>query len=145
MYNYSFPVGTKSLDWSSQFSSQHALNTLYGSEQFSIGGIGTVRGFVSNSLASDNGTLWRNEVSSRLPIELLGYNGMIKPYVAIDHGRVSPHAASNISGKLTGAALGFSFIVGNVTWDFFTAAPVFKPDAMPREGMSSFFRLSVAI
>lgn len=145
MYNRGFPVGTKSLDWSSQFSSQRALDTLYGSEQFSIGGISTVRGFVSNSLASDNGTLWRNELSSRFPVELLGYKGMIKPYVALDHGRVSPHAAGNISGKMTGAALGLTFAVGPATWEWFVGAPVSTPDSMPREGRSSFFRVSVAL
>jgi hemolysin activation/secretion protein len=145
MFNRGFPIGNKSLDWSSQFSSQRALDTLYGSEQFSIGGISTVRGFVTNSLASDNGTLWRNELSTRFPVELLGYKGMIKPYVALDHGRVSPHSAGNVSGKMTGAALGFTFAVGSANWEWFVGAPVSTPDSMPREGRSSFFRVSVAL
>jgi hemolysin activation/secretion protein len=146
MFNRGFAIGGIDVAWSSQLSTQLAVNTLYGSEQFSVGGIGSVRGFVTNSLAGDNGALWRNELSTRVPIELFGQAGVVKPYVAIDTGQVSQKASGGAAGgQLTGAALGVTVMTDKATFDIFTGFPLSKPSSMSTEGPSTFFRLSLAL
>jgi hemolysin activation/secretion protein len=146
MFNRGFALGGIDLAWSSQLSTQVAMNTLYGSEQFSVGGISSVRGFVTNSLAGDNGALWRNELSSRVPLALFGQTGMVKPYIALDVGEVSQKASGGAAGgQLVGAALGFTVMVGKATWDLFTGFPLSKPSSMASESPSTFFRLSLAL
>lgn len=104
-----FNIANQRLSFSSQFSGQHAVDTLYGSEQILIGGLYSVRGFVTNTLSGDNGYYLRNDLSlfTELP---LGESRKLplRLYAGLDHGRVRNRVAGIPQGSLTGWALGAS-------------------------------------
>ncbi|MDI1227474.1 MAG: ShlB/FhaC/HecB family hemolysin secretion/activation protein [bacterium] len=132
------------LSWSTQLSAQYALDALFGSEQFSVGGIYTVRGFYEDTLANDHGFFVRNDLS--MPKTLTGPGGrnlLFKPYVALDGGAVGGRAAGTPAGTVIGAAAGLTLAMGAASFDFYMGHPLIKPDALDTDGFNSFARLSV--
>jgi hemolysin activation/secretion protein len=144
--SFSLPlkVASKEGAFSSQLSGQRAQDTLYGSEQILIGGIYSVRGFVDTSFSGDHGFIWRNDLSLRLPLNVWGQATVVKPYLALDHGRVSQKSGGS-AASLTGAALGVSIQSGVATWEIFSAKPLRVPAGARREAASTYFRLAIAI
>jgi hemolysin activation/secretion protein len=146
--SYMLPFRAVGFDWTlnSALVGQRSEDVLYGSEQIFIGGIYTVRGFVRNTLAGDDGYYWRNDLSVRFPFNAPGdLAGQLRPYVAIDHGYVSNRMAGVPNGSLTGAALGISFSLGKASVDLFSGYPLRQPDFMRHEGISTFFRLNLSL
>lgn len=147
-FNRPFRVGNLDANFSSQLVGQKAFDALYGTEQISVTGIYGVRGFVTNSLAGDNGYYWRNDLSVKIPTTIIGYPATVKPFIGLDSGRVTAWAQSLYpapEGSVTGAAAGITVNVGPATWDFFTTRPLEKPSWMSREGFATFFRVTVNI
>jgi hemolysin activation/secretion protein len=146
--NYNLPFKAGELNWSftSALTAQKSESVLYGSEQISIGGIYSVRGFVRNSLSGDDGYYLRNDLGVRIPFAGPGgHAGTLRPYLALDHGRVSNRVAGVPSGSLTGMAAGFSLILGSVSLDLFHAIGLNEPSSMLHEGGATFFRLSATL
>lgn len=142
------PFKAAGLDWNftSALLGQRSEDVLYGSEQISIGGIYSVRGFVSNVLAGDHGYYWRNDLSVRLPFNVPGeISGQLRPYIALDSGRVSSRVAGVPEGSLTGAAIGCSLTIGKASFDLFSGHPLSQPSFMRHEGVSTFFRLNLSL
>lgn len=54
------------LTFSSEMDSQYSKQTLYGSEQFSVGGYYSVRGFRENYITGDSGYYFRNKINFNL-------------------------------------------------------------------------------
>ena len=54
------------LNYTLTFDSQYSWNTLYGTDQFSIGGEYTIRGFRNENISGDNGYYIRNDLSVSL-------------------------------------------------------------------------------
>ena len=54
------------LNYTLSFDSQYSWNTLYGTDQFSVGGEYTVRGFRNKNISEDNGYYIRNDLSMNL-------------------------------------------------------------------------------
>ena len=54
------------LNYTLSFDSQYSWNTLYGTDQFSIGGEYTIRGFRNENISGDNGYYIRNDLSVSL-------------------------------------------------------------------------------
>ncbi|MDD2840694.1 MAG: ShlB/FhaC/HecB family hemolysin secretion/activation protein, partial [Rickettsiales bacterium] len=54
------------LNYTLTFNTQYSWNTLYGTDQFSIGGEWTVRGFKENTISGDNGYSIRNDLRVNL-------------------------------------------------------------------------------
>ncbi|MDF3024190.1 MAG: hemolysin [Alphaproteobacteria bacterium] len=132
------------LMWSSQLSAQYALDALFGSEQFSVGGIYTVRGFYEDTLANDHGFFIRNDLS--MPKTLSGPGGrnlLFKPYVALDGGAVGGRAAGTPAGSVVGAAAGLTLALGSASFDIYAGHPLIKPDDLDTDGFNTFARLSV--
>ncbi len=130
--------------WSTQLSAQYALDALLGSEQFSVGGIYTVRGFYEDTLANDHGFFIRNDLA--MPKTLTGPGGrnlLFKPYVALDGGAVGGRAAGTPAGSVVGAAAGLTLALGAGSFDVYVGHPLIKPDALDTDGFNSFARLSV--
>jgi hemolysin activation/secretion protein len=140
-----FTLAGQDLTWSSQLTAQAARDTLYGSEQISIGGIYTVRGFFEESLANDHGYYLRNDLSLRKSAgHIMGQHVMFRPYLALDAGAVTGRAPNTPHGTLVGAAAGLSLSFGPASFDVFTGHAVKAPDALDNEGFTTFGRLSVS-
>lgn len=147
-FNYHLPFKAGGLDgsFSSSLVGQVSRHVLYGSEQMSIGGIHSVRGFVKNTLAGDDGFYLRNELALTRPFKLPdGLSGSLRPYLALDHGRVSNRVPGVPEGALTGGAVGLGARLGIVSLDVFYSRPLDHPATMPREKGETWFRLSVAL
>ncbi|MDR1691357.1 MAG: hypothetical protein LBR35_00760, partial [Rickettsiales bacterium] len=54
------------LNYTLTIDSQYSLNTLYGTNQFSTGGLYTVRGFKESTISGDNGYYIRNDLKANL-------------------------------------------------------------------------------
>lgn len=145
-YNLPFKVAGRDAAWSSQLTGQYAYDVLYGSEQIYIGGIYSVRGYVNNSLNGDNGYYWRNDLSLRLPTSAFNRQGVFKPYLSLDVGRVTQRVSGLApEGTLSGVTLGASWTVGQASVELSNSRPLTLPGWMPREGGVTYFRLSLAL
>ena len=142
-FNYAKPfrVLGKDISFTSQMTGQKANNVLYGSEQISIGGLYSVRGYVKNSLTGDDGYYWRNEVSVRQPIELGGEIISSRLYAGYDRGYVSNRIPGGAQGKLEGMVAGVSVNWRGASWDFYHTRPITMTSNMVRETGQTWFRL----
>jgi hemolysin activation/secretion protein len=102
---------------------QYTQNKLYATEQFSIGGRYTVRGFDGEqTLAADNGYIIRNELSIPLGKEALAF------YLGVDYGRVWGFGSEYLTGKeLVGSVMGLRGTISDWQYDVFIGAPLYKP------------------
>ena len=144
---YTLPLRVFDRDdsFTSQFAGQKSEDVLYGSEQISIGGVYSVRGFVRNTLAGDDGFYWRNEFSVRQPINVAGetVNGRI--YAGYDYGRVWNLAPNIPEGSMSGMVVGASAKWKGVSVDLFNTRPLMLPDNMTKESSQTWFRISFSI
>ncbi len=143
-FNYSLPfrMFDKDAAFTSQLTSQRANGTLFGSEQISIGGLYSVRGFVRNTLSGDNGYYWRNEISVRQPLVIDGETISTRIYAGYDSGTVTNFAQNVPQGRLTGMVVGISANWRGVSWEFFNTRPLTLPNTMVKEFSQAWFRLA---
>ena len=147
-FSYALPFKLLNTDFmlASNLVGQKSEDVLYGSEQISIGGIYSVRGFVDNTLAGDDGYFIRNELSLIRQFSFPnGPSGHVKPYLALDHGEVRNRIDGVPEGRLTGAAVGIGFRFGVVSLDVFHSHPLSYPSFMEREKGETWFRLSATL
>jgi len=145
--NYSLPfeVLARQATFSTVFTGQYSFQSLYGSEQISVGGPYSVRGFYDSSLANDHGYYLRNDLSFIQPITTIGSTPLaLKPYIGLDVGSVAGVAEKTPNGTMVGGAVGFSILGGPASFDIFTSRPILEPDAVEREGWTTFARASVS-
>jgi hemolysin activation/secretion protein len=143
---YSRPFAAVGEKWlaSTQFSGQYAPTTLYGSQQFSIGGIYTVRGFFEEQLANDNGYFFRNDLTLLKSYTLWGRQVGFRPFGAFDFGSVGTNnSPGTTAGTLAGAALGFDLSSGPFDFNIYTGYPLIHPDSVTNERFNTFARLTV--
>ena len=142
-FNYAKPFRVLKTDvtFTSQMTAQKANNVLYGSEQISIGGLYSVRGYVKNSLTGDDGYFWRNEMSIRQPITLGSETISSRLYVGYDRGYVSNRVTGGAQGKLEGMVAGMSVNWRGMNWDFYHTRPITMTSNMVRETGQTWFRL----
>ena len=80
-------LGSVNLAYRSSFAAQQTTVALYGSEQLYLGGMDSIRGFRSGTLAADRGLWWKNELTwSNAPAWA---SGQIEPYLFLDGGKAS--------------------------------------------------------
>ncbi|WP_375683104.1 MULTISPECIES: ShlB/FhaC/HecB family hemolysin secretion/activation protein [unclassified Bartonella] len=101
------------------FSGQLSPDTLFSSEQISLGGSSSVRGVREAIYYGNNGAFWRNELSLLLPgfSSRMGrkFMSQFAPYMALDLGAVANNVNKNsFGGSLVGATLGFH-ATGDIT------------------------------
>jgi len=140
-----FSLFGQDLSWSSQFSGQYALTSLYGSQQMLIGGHGSVRGFVNSSLSGDHGYFWRNELGVPCRLPLFGASIPGRAFVAYDFGSVSSIAAGSTQGSLSGAALGVSLQWKDLSLEVSASRPLSMPAGVTREAAHAWLRLSYSL
>ncbi|MDX2463829.1 MAG: ShlB/FhaC/HecB family hemolysin secretion/activation protein [Porticoccus sp.] len=144
-YARPFQVLSKTVSFTSQFTGQKANDTLFGSEQISIGGIYSVRGFVKNTRAGDNGYYWRNELSVRQPLALYNQTISTRYYIGYDIGKVSSRVSNSQEGSLTGMVVGLSGNWRGVACDVFYTKPLTLPSSMDKESNQTWFRVTYSI
>lgn len=139
-----FTVDHQSLFFSSQFSGQYAPYTLYGSQQFSIGGIYTVRGFVDEGLANDNGYYVRNDLTlNKSYTSKNGQTVSFRPFVAVDAGSVGSVHAGTQAGTLVGAAVGTDVAFRAFDFNILAGHPLIVPSKVDSPGFNALSRLSI--
>ena len=122
-YGTGWRVGERAINWSSSLQAQYSNHYLYGSEQMSVGGLFTVRGFDGTSLSGDRGMYWRNEFSTVLDAPALErVVGRLQAYVAADVGRIVGREGQR-DGNLGGIALGLRAGGSAMTLDVAVATP----------------------
>lgn len=93
------PQIKKNVTLSTEINGQISNRTLYGSEQFSVGGYYSVRGFRENYISADSGYYFRNKIGFSP-----GYNLTFEPFY--DYGYATYRNSNNgASGRLSGAGL----------------------------------------
>ena len=144
-YGRRFALGSQALQWNSQFSAQHSGDTLYGTQQFLIGGASSVRGSLENVLSGDSGWFIRNDVGLPWQMTLGGEAVGARVYAAYDFGTVHNNAPGVPEGSMSGVALGFALQWRGVSLDFFASRAAHLPSWMPSEGTLYSVRLSAAL
>lgn len=144
-FNRGFTLAGRPLTWTSQFSAQHADDTLYGSQQFLLGGMGTIRGSRVNAVSGDNGYLWRNELGLPWSSDLGSTVVRGRVYVAYDFGHVSNRATGVPSGRMAGITLGGTIFWKAASLDVFAARATHLPAGFQSEGMQYGVRLSFSL
>ncbi|EJF86879.1 hypothetical protein ME1_01355 [Bartonella vinsonii subsp. arupensis OK-94-513] len=111
-YARPFSLHSYHFRYNTLLSGQWSPDTLFGSEQISLGGNSSVRGVREAVYYGNNGVFWRNELSLLLP----GFTSergrkvmsQFAPYLALDLGAVANDVSKNsFGGSLVGATLGF--------------------------------------
>ncbi len=143
-YARPFRLFDKDFSFSSQFTAQKARDVLYGSEQMSIGGLYSVRGFVSNILSGDDGYYWRNEVSVRQSVTLGSEVISTRIYAGYDTGEVSNRADDIPEGRLAGMVIGVAGNWRGASLELSNTRPLTLPDTMTKESNQTWFRVSYA-
>lgn len=134
-----FDLFNQKLMFSSSFNGQEALSTLYGSEQYLIGSLYTVRGFTQQTISGDRGFSIKNDLSLN-KVHDLG-NGVLsaKYYLGADYGKVSNKKGSALVGELSSASLGANFNFRNVSLDLLVTQPISKPRFLKDKDADFFF------
>jgi len=106
--------------WKSAFNYQYSPDSLYGSQQISIGGIGSVRGFKGVSLSGDQGYFWQNSLVLNQNIDFGSLSGAMQYTVGYDLGEVSSSLDGSYTGGMQGMFIEASFKMDNwrlgVSW-----------------------------
>jgi len=115
---------------SSSLSGQYARDSLYSSEQISIGGQYSVRGFSTSPSSGDSGAYIRNDLMFRLsenlgPKWMAEYLPYLQPYLGFDYGWVDDNALGNQNG-LGGVGYGVRFNYGKLSADIGAGIPLYK-------------------
>lgn len=113
-----FKTGAGQLTWDSALRLQYSNDRLYGSEQFSLGGISTIRGTKTQLLAGSSGVLWRNELQWMPKVTLPATLGALQLYGGVDLGWIAKQTGLGIAGgSASGAVVGLRTLGGPLSVD----------------------------
>gem|GEM_PF-6346680 len=130
------PLGNTPFQWRLQASGKYSKDRLYGSEQLSIGGNSSVRGFVESLYSGECGGYIRNELCYRFQSCKLGSNELFAGY---DVGRIFRNHTTRDVGTLSGFSCGWRF-----SRDHFNAEVALSKALQPRsKGMLFNFKLGI--
>lgn len=150
-YQRPFAVRGEAFSWRSELSAATSPDVLYGTEQFSVGGSSSVRGFRDESLSSDNGYYVRNELDWTL-IKAETWNdpfferafGQIMPYIGYDWGSVHGGETADLErGTLSGMTVGVRNSAKNLTFDLAYARALSASSALQEKGQEIYASISL--
>jgi len=136
-----FSIFDKPVVWMAALTSQYSKDALYGSEQISIGGLYTIRGFQLQTLTGNTGFYLRNDLVFTLPKKII--NGTVKPYIAFDVGSVDAGSSAFDAGSLAGTGIGLKYYLKNMSADFVYTQPVYKPKHFRDSRGIAYFRVAL--
>jgi hemolysin activation/secretion protein len=142
-YSKGFRVGQHDMAWGSLFKGQHSAERLLSSQQILIGGLPSVRGYVSNILTGDSGYYWRNDVSLKQQLQLGTALFNTRVYAGYDIGHVSSHDPQAAQGRLSGVVLGTAAQFPNAELDLSWTRADKLPAGMSRESSQVWLRLTL--
>jgi len=142
-YTKPFTYDQQNLSFSSQFSGQYAPNALYGSQQISLGGIYTVRGFLDEAIANDDGYFLRNDLTLLKSYTINGHTISFRPMVALDVGSAGSVHPGTEDGTLVGAAVGADVSLRAFDLNILAGHPLVRPSDVTDPGYNILSRLSV--
>lgn len=114
--------------YSAQLDWQSARESLYGAEQFILGGLDTVRGFREGVVAGDRGWLLRQELHAP-PQSLQALT--LAPYLFLDHGQTT--ALGTPTARLSGIGLGLRTALAGGQLSSSLGKPLKKPATVSDE------------
>lgn len=120
--NRPFKIGKIKTKYKTTLSAQYATNNIYPSDEFTIGGRYSVRGFDGkNNLSGENGFYWQNEIA--FP------NGRGEYYCGLDIGYIDGEYLQGgyKANTLIGSVLGMRGLYKSFYYDLFAGVPVQKP------------------
>lgn len=145
-YMRSFKIGETNFSWQSSLNGQYAKDVLYGTEQISIGGPYSVRGFREFNISGDSGLVWRNEIGTPLPLAKLideaAPTGTLRPYLGVDIGHVQDKYGI-AGGTLAGVTVGLVLTVQRASLQMAYSAPVHTPDRFQERDRYAYLRLAI--
>jgi len=139
-----FQIASKPLSYIATLRGQTSQSDLYVSDQFSIGGRYTVRGFDGElTLTAERGFFLRNEIDMPFAIPVTGSSQ--SAYVGLDVGKVfGPSVQYLVGDKLAGATIGLRGTYRGVSYDLFSSWPLYRPEqfktAIPTLGFNLTFQ-----
>jgi hemolysin activation/secretion protein len=124
------------LAYSFKASGQYTQDVLWNTEQLTMGGFYTVRGFKTQSLSGDSGAFTRNELIYTMPYwlpdEFKSAFGQVDLFAGLDAGgflpsKIDPTQSGMMSGVAAGMRLSKGPLFGEVSYEHPLSAPEFIP------------------
>jgi hemolysin activation/secretion protein len=137
------PFGVRT-ELMSSLNAQWSNDVLYASEQISLAGPFSVRGYRDVRLYGDRGFTWRNELAFPFALGAGGRRPLgIRPFVGADFGRVWSHEDSD-GGHLSGFAAGVSVSFAPASLQLSWSGAGSRSDGLPSDQLF-FARLAVSL
>lgn len=142
---FNMPVIKLKSSYSLSLNSQYSTDILYGSEQISIGGQGSVRGYKDEGVSGDSGGYLRNDLSWTLS-NIFKRNGIFNIFsgtnisLFADYG-YARHDAYSQDYQLAGAGAGISYRMKYFNAGFSWARSVYNVNDLKDEGNVLYFNL----
>ncbi len=150
-YVQKFSLAQRQFSYNLSLDSQIAKQHLFGIDQFSVGGIYSVRGFKNGTISGDSGYNIRNEITfglgqffpaSKLPLQYFS----LTPFY--DHGYVQNNAGGR-SGRLSGGGMRVGFNYKDLKTALIFSRAISKShmlqDQQYRDDMAIFFTVGSAL
>ena len=139
-YRYNFDWLDTPLTYATRLNYQYSPDQLYGSEQISIGGQFTVRGYKEVSLSANSGGYWRNELAAAFYPEFFSgsskyFFSLLKPFVAVDYGLIRDEFYTDEKRqKMSGWAVGLGLYGEHLSLDVTYSEPLQHPRFLEQFG-----------
>lgn len=117
---------------------QYSSDNLFGSDELSMGGVYSVRGFKKTGLNGNTGFYTRNEFSVQEKNSKITF----VPYMAVDTGYIKSEKDS-VSGKIVGFSGGLRLHYKNINLEMFNNVPLKRTEDMEKE-YSNFIGFSLS-
>ena len=143
-----FRVNDLGLNYNLAFNGQWTDDDLFSSEQISLGGQYSIRGFKENIALGDTGAYARNEVSIRLPRTTTplwsALLGEPEGFIAYDIGMLKRDRTDPLErGRLSGIALGLRKQAGALRWQATIAKSLSAPDYIKEVPYEIYLKMSL--
>jgi hemolysin activation/secretion protein len=142
-FNRDFKEWGQDMAWTSAFRGQYSSTELFTTQQMIIGGLPSVRGFVSSFLTGDTGFYWRNDLSLKKGYDFDGMAVQARYYAGYDYGRISSHDPLALTGRLSGYVFGLNLQQKNGSVDFQATKADHVPEGLSRESAHFYVRLTL--
>ena len=148
-YLLPFNLLNQRFTYSSLATGQWSHDVLYGPVRFSVGGLGSVRGFREQSLSGDSGGYWRNDLTWQTPVALAAINPWFQRFsvtAAYDAGVIHGGQYNpELHGRMTSRALTLALNGKHLGISVTLAESLSRPDAIANKEHPVWFRLDLKI